>query len=69
MILVSACLTGINCRYDGKSSIDKKIIKLVKEGKAIPVCPEQLGGLPTPRPCVEIRDNNAIAKNGENYSM
>lgn len=54
MIIVSACLAGINCRYDGKSSADSRIIELVREGKAVPVCPEQLGGLGTPRPPAEI---------------
>jgi uncharacterized protein YbbK (DUF523 family) len=49
MILVSACLVGVNCKYNGKNNLNKKIRKLVKSGKAIPVCPEQLGGLPTPR--------------------
>ncbi|AND84120.1 DUF523 domain-containing protein [Clostridium tyrobutyricum] len=52
MIIVSACLCGINTRYDGKSSLDYKVLELLKSGKAIPVCPEQLGGLTTPRlPC------------------
>jgi uncharacterized protein YbbK (DUF523 family) len=49
MKIVSACLAGINCKYNGKNKLNRKIRKLVKEGKAIPVCPEQLGGLPTPR--------------------
>jgi len=52
--LVSACLAGEKCRYDGKSSEDKKIVQLVKKGLAIPVCPEKLGGLPVPRPKAEI---------------
>jgi uncharacterized protein YbbK (DUF523 family) len=42
-------LAGIDCRYDGKNNLNKSILKLVKEGKAVPVCPEQLGGLTTPR--------------------
>lgn len=52
MILVSACLVGVRCRYDGaKRKIPAKIGKLGDRGKClIPVCPEQLGGLPTPRP-------------------
>lgn len=52
MILVSACLVGVRCRYDGaKREIPAKIGKLGDRGKClIPVCPEQLGGLPTPRP-------------------
>ena len=47
--IVSACLAGINCRYDGKSKENEIVNKLIEEGRAIPMCPEQLGGLPTPR--------------------
>ncbi|WP_373899033.1 DUF523 domain-containing protein [Haloimpatiens sp. FM7315] len=54
MILVSACLCGINCKYSGGNNIKEDILKLLKEGKAIPVCPEQLGGLKTPRMPSEI---------------
>lgn len=54
MILVSACLCGINCRYSGDSNADEKIKELLKNGEAIPVCPEQLGGLQTPRLACEI---------------
>ena len=49
MILISSCLAGINCNYKGKSKLNKRVIELLKEGKAVLVCPEQLGGLPTPR--------------------
>lgn len=49
MKLVSACLLGINCSYDGLNRSNKKIIELAKREILIPVCPEQLGGLPTPR--------------------
>jgi uncharacterized protein YbbK (DUF523 family) len=48
-IIVSACLLGIECRYDLKKSSGIKI-KIPKDAVLIPVCPEQLGGLPTPRP-------------------
>ncbi|MDF2548443.1 MAG: hypothetical protein K0R93_3341 [Anaerosolibacter sp.] len=58
MILISACLAGINCRYDGGSKQIVEIEKLIKEGKAVLVCPEQLGGLPTPRIPCEIRDGD-----------
>ncbi|MDC7223334.1 MAG: DUF523 domain-containing protein [Spirochaetales bacterium] len=52
LILVSACLAGISCRYDGGETLDEEIVRLVREGKAVPLCPEVLGGLPTPRvPC------------------
>lgn len=73
MYLVSACLTGINCRYDGKGSKNEFISDLVKQGKAIPVCPEQLGGLSTPRtPCeISICKNcrkKVITKNGQDFT-
>lgn len=64
MILVSACLCGINCKYNGKNNYNKKIFNLVKEGKAIPICPEQLGGLSTPRIPSEIKDGRVINKEG-----
>lgn len=54
ILLVSACLCGINCRYSGDSSADEKIMQLLKDGEVLPVCPEQLGGLETPRKACEI---------------
>ena len=64
MIIISACLLGIKCRYDGKRL---RPIKLV-EGK-IPVCPEQLGGLPTPRPKVTINEKGrAISSQGKDVT-
>lgn len=60
MYLVSACLAGVDCRYDGKNSKSKLICELVKTGKAIAICPEQLAGLATPRTGCEI----VIDKNG-----
>ena len=48
-ILVSACLLGCECRYDGKGKPCEKVLDLSAENVLIPVCPEQLGGLPTPR--------------------
>jgi len=52
--LVSACLCGIPCRYDRKSALDPKAERLVRTGRAIPVCPEVLGGLPIPRTAMDI---------------
>jgi len=54
MKLVSACLVGVNCRYNDKNKLNKRLFRLFKEGKLISVCPELLGGLPTPRNCSEI---------------
>ncbi len=68
MIIVSACLVGINCRYDGGNNADQKVIELVSKGFAIPVCPEQLDGLTTPRIPAEIIGNKVINKNGEDVT-
>ena len=67
MILVSSCLLGINCKYSGGNNYQEKILKLVKEGKAIFACPEQLGGLTTPRLPAEIvyKDNKRYVINKE----
>lgn len=53
-ILVSACLLGIRCRYDGKERRCEEIIKLADRIDLVPICPEQLGGFPTPRPPARI---------------
>lgn len=52
--LVSACLLGVNCRYDGGNSRNEDALKQNETDELIPVCPEEAGGLPTPRPPVEI---------------
>lgn len=54
MLAVSSCLAGFLCRYDGGSNPVAKIEKLFKEGQAVTICPEVLGGLPTPRTPAEI---------------
>ena len=60
VFLVSACLAGINCRYDGKNTKIAEIERLVKDGKAIAICPEVIAGLNIPRDSCEI----VIADNG-----
>lgn len=55
MRLCSACLLGVRCRWNGQSKLSEKIIALSKKEVLIPVCPEQLGGLPTPRAPSEQR--------------
>lgn len=54
MILVSSCLAGLEVRYNGTHSLNSKLRKLVKENKAITICPELLGGFSTPREPAEI---------------
>jgi uncharacterized protein YbbK (DUF523 family) len=69
MKLVSACLIGINCRYNGKSNLNKKCLKLFKKGKLIPVCPEQLGGLSIPRESAEIqKTGRVLTKKGKDVT-
>ncbi|HIO42190.1 MAG TPA: DUF523 domain-containing protein [Aquifex sp.] len=48
-VLVSACLLGVNCRYDGRNKKNEKLIQMLKDKDIIAVCPEVEGGLPTPR--------------------
>jgi uncharacterized protein YbbK (DUF523 family) len=63
-ILCSACLLGVNCRYDGKNTLNKKIIKLAKKAALFPVCPEQLGGQTTPRYPAEMVGKKILEKDG-----
>lgn len=60
MILVSECLIGTPCRMDGQSKLVPEVFRLYQEGKAVPVCPEVLGGMPTPREPSEIRDDGRV---------
>ena len=53
--IVSACLVGELCRWDGKTRVNPEIAELLNQGKAIALCPEVLGGLGVPRPGAEIR--------------
>ena len=63
-ILLSRCLTGGCCRYDGGTNLVPALRVLVERGLAVPVCPEQLGGLPTPRCPSEIRGSRVVMRDG-----
>ena len=63
-ILVSGCLLGVCCRYDGASKPHPGVLELAKQHELIPVCPEQLGGLATPRPPAERQGGRIIARTG-----
>ena len=67
-ILVSACLLGCACRYDGKSKGNAAVQALAKEYQLIPVCPEQLGGLPTPREPSERQGERVVMKSGRDVT-
>lgn len=68
MKIVSACLAGIKCRWDGEARPCQKVIELVKQGKAIPICPEQLGGLTTPRAPAEQKNDKVFTKDGKDVT-
>ncbi len=82
MKLCSACLLGVECRYDGRSKLEKasdELLQEFKNGNIIPVCPEQLGGFSTPRAAAEIQGMSGeqvlegrcrvIGKNGEDVTQ
>ena len=63
-VIVSACLLGCNCKYNGKNNLDPELAELLTLEEIIPVCPEVLGGLSVPREPSEIRDGIVILKDG-----
>lgn len=67
-ILVSACLLGINCKYSGGNNYSEEVMEFLKDYEIIPVCPEQLGGLPTPRPASEIVGDKVINIEGNDVT-
>lgn len=58
--LVSACLLGVNCRYNGQNNLNEKVVGLVSKEVLVPVCPEQLGGLGTPREPMGIIEGGGL---------
>lgn len=69
-VLVSACLLGMNCRYNGIVKPDECILSLIGNSDmvCIPVCPEQMGGLQTPRLPAECRGERVVRKDGEDVT-
>ena len=63
-IMVSACLAGENCKYNGGNNRNEKVLQLMEGNDVITVCPEQMGGLPTPRVPSEIADGVVTARDG-----
>ena len=64
-LLISACLLGVQCRYDGGSKPVMPTVALMEQYHLIPICPEQLGGLPTPRPPAERRGGRVVTQSGD----
>ena len=69
-VLISACLLGVDCKYNGSNNkLDEETINLLKEKyNLIPVCPEIMGGMPTPRNPVEISDGKVFDYDGEEFT-
>jgi len=67
-VLISGCLLGLCCRYDGKSKQNEHISALAEKYHLIPVCPEQLGGLPTPRDPSEIIGERVVSCAGKDVT-
>ena len=63
-ILISACLLGCRCRYDGASKPLARAAELAERHTLVPVCPEQLGGLATPRPPAERQGDRVVTREG-----
>jgi uncharacterized protein YbbK (DUF523 family) len=73
-ILVSACLLGVNCKYNGENNAQKKLIDYFESHPDycfIPICPEQLGGLPTPRKPCEMQQSSqkVLTQDGEDKTF
>ena len=60
VIAVSACLLGYNCKYNGKNNFNPKLVKQLKDNIVLPICPEEFGGLTTPRIPSEIQKDGRI---------
>ena len=67
-MLVSACLLGLNCKYSGGSNLCPAVAALRAHIHLVPICPEQLGGLPTPRPPAECQGNQVLNREGRDVT-
>lgn len=66
-LLISACLLGVDCRYDGNNNLIKGLEELKARYNLIPVCPEILGGMATPRKPVELKSGHVFNQDGQNF--
>ncbi|HIG0359268.1 hypothetical protein A0J52_17360 [Clostridium sporogenes] len=65
-VLVSACITGYNCKYNGGNNLNPKVVEFLKDKEIIEICPEMLVGMSIPRACAEIVDGCVTECNGRN---
>lgn len=67
-ILISGCLLGYNCKYNGKNNYNKEIANLAEKFEIIPICPEVIGRLPIPRKPSEIIKGKVLTKDGDDFT-
>lgn len=65
-VLVSACITGCNCKYNGGNNLSLKVMEFLKNKEIIEICPEMLAGMSIPRASAEIVDGCVTEANGKN---
>lgn len=68
-VLVSACIMGVNCKYNGKNNENVTAINFLKDKEVISICPEVLAGMKIPRSCAEIVDGRVVDENGNDVSL
>ena len=69
MYIISACLLGCNCKYNGGNNANEAVVRFTKERKYIMICPETAGGLTSPRPPAEIQNGRVIDKEGKDVTV
>ncbi len=67
-ILVSACLLGVNCRYNGETKENNEVFEYLKDKEVMLICPEIMGGLPTPRMAAQRRGYKVVTKDGRDVT-
>ncbi len=67
-VIVSACLAGDNCKYNGGNNLNERLVESLAAHEVVKVCPEVLGGLPTPRPSAEIVNGQVMNTEGKNIT-
>lgn len=67
-VLVSACIMGSNCKYNGKNNVNIRAINFLKDKDVISICPEVLAGMKIPRSCAEIVNGRVVDENGNDVS-
>lgn len=65
-VLVSACVLGCNCKYNGRNNRNEAVIEYLKGKEVLSICPEMLANMPIPRPCAEIVDEVVMDDKGNN---